>query len=138
MEKTKLIGWLGAVLLTASIGLLFVPGAGVVAPVAAILALLFAPYTEFLGDFTEDKINDIEFRIKENEALGKIIEKLESYAKEKGYDIDYDISKATTLLKKIKLFILSNACKKDEDEIKKYIDELNKAIENIPFFKMLS
>lgn len=138
MKKTKRIGWLGAVLLAASIGLLFVPGAGVVAPVAAILALLFAPYTEFLGDFTEDKINDIEFRIKENEALGKIIEKLESYAKEKGYDIDYDISRATTLLKKIKLFILSNACKKDEDEIKKYIDELNKAIENIPFFKMLS
>ena len=138
MEKTKPIGWLGAVLLAASIGLLFVPGAGVVAPVAAILALLFAPYTEFLGDFTEDKINDIEFRIKENEALGKIIEKLESYAKEKGYDIDYDISRATTLLKKIKLFILSNACKKDEEEIKKYIDELNKAIENIPFFKMLS
>ena len=138
MKKTKLIGWLGAVLLTASIGLLFVPGAGVVVPVAAILALLFAPYTEFLGDFTEDKINDIEFRIKENEALGKIIEKLESYAKEKGYDIDYDISRATTLLKKIKLFILSNACKKDEEEIKKYIDELNKAIENIPFFKMLS
>ena len=138
MEKTKRIGWLGAVLLAASIGLLFVPGAGVVAPVAAILALLFAPYTEFLGDFTEDKINDIEFRIKENEALGKIIEKLESYAKEKGYDIDYDISRATTLLKKIKLFILSNACKEDEDEIKKYIDELNKAIENIPFFKMLS
>lgn len=138
MKKTKLIGWVGAVLLAASIGLLFVPGAGVVAPVAAILALLFAPYTEFLGDFTEDKINDIEFRIKENEALGKIIEKLESYAKEKGYDIDYDISRATTLLKKIKLFILSNACKKDEDEIKKYIDELNKAIENIPFFKMLS
>ena len=138
MEKTKLIGRLGAVLLAASIGLLFVPGAGVVAPVAAILALLFAPYTEFLGDFTEDKINDIEFRIKENEALGKIIEKLESYAKEKGYDIDYDISRATTLLKKIKLFIVSNACKKDEEEIKKYIDELNKAIENIPFFKMLS
>lgn len=138
MEKTKPIGWLGAVLLAASIGLLFVPGAGVVAPVAAILALLFAPYTEFLGDFTEDKINDIEFRIKENEAIGKIIEKLESYAKEKGYDIDYDISRATTLLKKIKLFILSNACKKDEEEIKKYIDELNKAIENIPFFKMLS
>lgn len=138
MEKTKPIGWLGAVLLAASIGLLFVPGAGVVAPVAAILALLFAPYTEFLGDFTEDKINDIEFRIKENEAIGKIIEKLESYAKEKGYDIDYDISRATTLLKKIKLFILSNACKKGEEEIKKYIDELNKAIENIPFFKMLS